>query len=126
MTKSKTYHNVVSLDIIGNRLGNYLQQNKYEVIYLTNEEKDWILIQTRRIGKLPSTSKKCMDIIIKGSRQECKVTINDGEWGKEPPDASHHGKIIPFEGIYEKTERIVASILTERRVMHFIDKISEF
>ena len=42
----------------------------------------WCFIQTRRHGYIKQMNEKCIDITIQGTKEECKITIGSGEWGK--------------------------------------------
>ena len=120
MSKTKVYTNVVSLDIIGIRLANYLQEHKYEVSYAVDEKKSWVFIQTRESGKLKII--KCKNIIIQGNRDKCMITIEEGEWEKNTIDSSKLGKLIPYDGINADTKKLSAPIILEKQVFDFLDK----
>ena len=120
MSKTKVYTNVVSLDTIGIRLANYLQEHKYEVSYAVDDEKSWVFIQTR--GRLNLKDQKCKNVILQGNRDECTITINDGEWGKNTIDISKSGELIPHKGIYADTKKLSAPIILEKQVFDFLDK----
>jgi len=123
MSKTKTYTDVVTLDIIALRLGNHLQENKFEVSYAADEEKrSWCFIQTRRIGRLKLKKEKCMNITIQGTREECKITVSDGEWGTNTIDSSNPGKITPYKGIFEDKKKLLAPIITEKHIFDYLDK----
>lgn len=87
-----------------------MQNSKYEVTYVSNEKKDWCFIQTRRIRKIIPTNLKCLDIIIEGTQEKCKITISDGKWGENTPESSNHGKLIPYDGIFSDKKKLFASI----------------
>ena len=121
MSKTKIYTNVLSLDIIALKLGNHLQEHKYEVAYCADEEPiTWCFIQTRRLGHL--TSKKCMNITIEGNRDECKITIGSGKWGENIVDSSNQPTLKPYDGIFATDKKSVAPIITERDIWKYLDK----
>jgi hypothetical protein len=122
MSKTKGYTDVVSLDIIGLRLGNYLQEKKYAVSYVVDDEKSWIFIQTKRMGKIKLKNQKCMNIIIQGNREECTVTISDGVWGENTIDSSKPGKLIPYKGIFADRKKLVVPIILKKHIFDFLDK----
>jgi hypothetical protein len=125
MSKTKVYTDVEPLDIIGLRLGNYLQKKKYAVSYVVDDEKSWIFIQTKRMGKIKLKNQKCMNIVIQGNRDECTVTISDGEWGENTIDSSKPGKLIPYKGINADTKKLVVPIILKKQIFNFLDKATK-
>jgi len=123
MSKTKIYTDVLTLDIIAPKLGNYLQKHKYEVAYCADEEHmTWYFIQTRRLGHLKSINEKCINITIQGTRDECKITIGSGRWGENIVDSSTQPTLIPYDGIFATDKRSVAPIITERHIWKYLDK----
>jgi hypothetical protein len=122
VSKTKVYTNVVSFDIIGIRLANFLQEKRYEVSYAVDEKKSWVFIQTRRISELKQ--EKCKNISIQGNREECAITIDDGEWNKNTIDSSKSGNLIPYKGIYADEKKLSVPIILEKQVFDFLDKIT--
>ena len=121
MSQTKTYTDVLPLEVIALRLGNHLQESKYQVSYVADEEKkSWVFIQTRAIRRLKM--KKCINIFIQGNRKECKVTVSDGEWGKNTIDSSDPRKMAPYQGIFKDKKKLFASIITKRDIFNYLDK----
>ena len=123
MSKTKTYTDVLPIDVIALRLGNHLQERKYQVSYASDEEKKlWIFIQTRRILRIKLKTKKCMNIFIQGTRKECKITVSDGEWDKNTIDSSDPRKMIPYQGIFVDKKKLFASVITKKHIFDYLDK----
>jgi len=123
MSKTKIFTNVLPLDVISEKLGNHLQEHKQEVAYCADEEhKTWCFIQTRRHGHLKSITKKCMNITIQGTRDECKITIGSGKWGENIVDSSNQPTLIPYDGIFATDKKSIAPIITERDIWKYLDK----
>jgi len=122
MAKTKIYTNALPLDVIAEKLGNYLQENKQEVAYCGDEvlPTTWCFIQTRRLGHI--TFEKCMNISIDGNRDECKITIGNGKWGENIIDSSIQPKLIPYEGIFATDKKSIAPIITERHIWKYLEK----
>ena len=121
MSKTKTYTDVLPLEVIALRLGNHLQENKYQVSYVGDEEKKtWVFIQTRRIGRLKM--KKCINVFIQGTRKECKVTVSDGEWGTNTINDSNPKKMSPYKGLFENKKKLFAGIITKKHIFDYLDK----
>ena len=105
------------------KLGNHLQEHKYEVADCADEEPiTWCFIQTRRLGHLKSINEKCINITIQGTRDECKITIGSGKWGENIVNSSNQPTLIPFDGIFATDKRSVAPIITERHIWKYLDK----
>ena len=123
MTITKNFSNTKPLDIIALRLGNHLQGKKHEVSYSAKNNGEFrCFIQTRRIKIIKTKSTKCINIIIQGTRDECKVSIEDGEWGKSTIENINPGEIIPYEGIHSKKKKIVAPIISKKAILDYISK----
>ncbi len=124
MSNTKTYTNVKPLDVIAEKLGNHLQEHKYEVSYAKDPDfpPSWFFIQTRRHGHL--TLEKCFNITLQGTRDECKITIGSGKWGENIVDSSHQPKLIPYEGIFATDKKSIAPIITERDIWKYLEKNS--
>ena len=122
MSNTKTYTDVLPLDAIAEKLGNHLQEHKYEVSYAKDPDfpPSWFFIQTRRHGHL--TLEKCFNITIQGTRDECKITIGSGKWGENIVDSSHQPTLIPYEGIFATDKKSVAPIITERDIWQYLEK----
>ncbi len=122
MSNTKTYSNARPLDFIAEKLGNHLQEHKYEVSYAKDPgfPPSWFFIQTRRHGHL--TLEKCFNITIQGTRDECKITIGSGKWGENIVDSSHQPTLIPYEGIFATDKKSIAPIITERDIWKYLDK----
>jgi len=122
MSNTKTYANVKPLDFIAEKLGNHLQEHKYQVSYAKDPDfpPSWFFIQTRRHGHL--TLEKCFNITIQGTRDECKITIGSGKWGENIVDSSHQPTLIPYEGIFATDKKSVAPIITERDIWKYLEK----
>ncbi len=122
MSKTKTYTDVLPPDIIAEKLGNHLQEHKYEVSYAKDPDfpPSWFFIQTRRHGHL--TLEKCINITLQGTRDECKITIGGGKWGENIVDSSNQPTLIPYDGIFATDKKSIARIITERDIWKYIDK----
>ena len=123
MGKTKIYTNVLPLDVIALKLGNYLQENKDEVAYSADkEQKTWVFIQTRKHGYLESNDKKCINITIKGTREKCSVTIDGGIWGENTIDFSNPPALLTYEGIMETGKKSINPLLSESQIWKYLDK----
>jgi len=122
MSNTKTYTDVLPPDFIAEKLGNHLQQHKYEVSYAKDPDfpPSWFFIQTRRHGHL--TLEKCINITIQGTRDECKITIDGGKWGENIVDSSNQPTLIPYDGIFATDKKSIAPIITERAIWKYLDK----
>ena len=123
MSKTKIYTNVLPLEVIALKLGNHLQgKHNCEASHASdpNFPPTWCFIQTRRHGHIKQMNEKCIDITIQGTREECKITIDSGEWGKNTFDDSK--PLIPYKGINSKEEGSFGSFITERQIWNFLEK----
>jgi len=123
MAKTKIYTNVVSLEIIALRLGNHLQEHKQEVVYCADQKhKTWCFIQTRRFAYIKPINKKCINITLQGTIDECKITIDGGKWGENIFEGSNQATLIPYKGIFAPDKRSVAPIITERQIWSYLEE----
>jgi len=123
MGKTKIYTDVLPLDIISLKLGNYLQENKDVVSYsYDREQKTWIFIQTRKHGYLESHHKKCINITIKGTREKCSITIDSGIWGENTIDFSNPPVLLTYEGILKTNKKSINPLLLESKIWKYLDK----
>ena len=123
MGKTKTYTNVLPLDIISLKLGNYLQENKNDVSYSNDKEKKtWVFIQTRKHGYLESSNKKCINITIKGTREECSVTVDSGIWGENTIDFPNPPTLLAYDGIMETDKKSINPLLSDSQIWKYLDK----
>jgi len=123
MSKTKIYTYTPPLDVIAEKLGNHLQgTHNCEASYARDPNfiPTWYFIQTRRHGHLKQMNEKCIDITIQGTREECKITIDSGEWGKNTFDDSK--PLIPYKGINSKEEGSFGSFITEKQIWNFLEK----
>jgi len=123
MSKTKIFTNTLPLDVIAEKLGNHLQgKHNCEVSYAKdpNFTPTWGFIQTRRHGHIKQMNEKCIDITIQGTREECKITIDSGEWGKNTFDDSK--PLIPYKGIHSKEDGTFGSFIEERQIWKYLDK----
>jgi hypothetical protein len=127
MGKTKTYTNVLPLDVVSLKLGNHLQKNKNEVSYSNDkEQKTWFFIQTRKHGYLESSNKKCVNITIKGTREQCIIKIDDGVWGENTTDFPNPPKLIPYEGILETDKKSLSPIISQHEIWVYLDKNMDY
>ncbi len=123
ISETKTYAHTLPLDVISEKLGNHLQgKHSCEVSYVgdLNLPITWCFIQTRRHGHIKQMNEKCIDITIQGSRDECKITVSSGEWGKNTFDDSK--PLTPYKGINSKEGGTLGSLITEKQIWKFLDK----
>jgi len=123
MSKTKIYSNTLPLDVIAEKLGNHLQgEHNCEVSYARdpNFPPSWGFIQARRHGHIKQMNEKCIDITIQGTREECKITIDSGEWGKNTFDDSK--PLIPYKGINSKEEGTFGSFIAEKQIWKYLDE----
>ena len=123
MVKTKTYTDVLPLDIISLKLGNHLQENHNEVSYSADKEhKTWYFIQTRNHAHLEINKKKCINITIQGNREKCSITIDDGIWGENTIDFSNPPTLLTYEGITADGKKSLLPITTEHQIWKYLDK----
>jgi hypothetical protein len=123
MGKTKLYTDVMPLDTIALKLGNYLQENKDEVSYSADKEKKtWFFIQTRKHGYLKLSHKKCINITIQGTREKCSITVDTGMWGENTIDFSNPPTLLTYEGIMATDKKSVFPIITEGQIWKYLDK----
>ncbi len=123
MSKTKIFADTQPLDFIAEKLGNHLQgKHNCEVSYVAdpNFPPTWCFIQTRRHGHIKQMNEKCIDITIQGTREECKITIGSGEWGKNTFDDSK--PLIPYKGIHSKEGGSLGSFIEERQIWKYLEK----
>jgi len=121
--ETKTYAHTLPLDILSEKLGNHLQgEHNCEVSYVSdpNYPPSWCFIQTRRHGHIKQMNEKCIDITIQGTSEECKITIDSGEWGKNTFDDSK--SLTSYKGIHAKESGSFGSLITEKQIWKFLDK----
>ena len=128
MAKTRTYRSLrIPAPVLAQRILTFLQENKYEVSYSADEEKkSWCMIQARKFSKLRTATgnRRSLDIAIRKTKNDVKITIGSGQWGKNTILSAAPMIAFPVLGFTNFVMSAVSSKMSEADLWEFIDVVA--
>ena len=128
MSKTRTYNRLrIPAPVLAQRIITFLQEKKYEVAYSADEvKKSWFMIQARKFSKLRTATgnRRSLDISIRKTKNDVKITIGSGQWGKNTILSAAPMIAFPVLGFTNFFMSAVSSKMSEADVWDFIDAVA--
>ena len=128
MSKTRTYNRLrIPAPVLAQRIITFLQEKKYEVAYSADEaKKSWFMIQARKFSKLRTATgnRRSLDIAIRKTKNDVKITIGSGQWGKNTILSAAPMIAFPVLGFTNFFMSAVSSKMSEADVWDFIDSVA--
>jgi len=129
MAKTRKYEKMpITAGELANRIVNYLQARKFEVVYSYDEKKKtWCLIHARKTGKLRTVTgnRRAMTINMTTKKaRTCSITIGTGEWGKNTIVSAIPMVAFPVLGFMNFVGSATSSKATEGDLWLYIESIA--